>query len=1159
VVAGVKYAALQGKLAVLSQTEPVNEAMYDLFNQRFHVVGDRLFANIAIGGISRRSLVRPSFECVVHVRESQLHLMPAPFLNRFEKYTLGTDDVLKAGWSRLGKLTTVFGRARDRVSQLLAVVPGSGKGMFGWVEGQTLDSLFIDLLPSGALITAESATQFPVHTAAPEYFADCLAKFLSVVTSLRISASDVEFDIGLAKSCLPQELRDILLQLSPEQQIDTTHVRENLRSLVQVDSDGGAMAELCSVLIQMIVTRVVVTRVIQIASPAAVYVGSKDLPEELVSAYFSREHFSLRRIIEQSAATSATKKVILYARSDATIRGIPSYSMTQRCSPLAAEELDKIKELVHIDVDELVIEHLSTLRSEAMLRASVEAWIKDDARKTFLLLVDMGATDSFDHVNFARTFVEQRLPEDKEKVFVMLLHHSPSVANRTACYPALFLQGWNHVFVDGIGNSGPSLGVESCIEFACKSHLNESTHPCHSASVSDLSSSLQLMLPRTLGHVATHTTFSADQVDSAPALSYRERYRCLMTHMSNSVDGETVGAILCSKFAALWLDTCLSKTMRRASEGLLCGRTQLSLSMSVRSNLLDAFDAYLLSMVKEMIQGGSLNILSGDSTGEDVARLFAQILRDLPVAPFDELILLRKSVVRKGGTQVSWQFPFFLFISQCLDDLLELAAEDAVSPDDSFSVLGAKKSDICMMYHKCVMKILSETAKDATESTNIQRRRSVVRGVIRFVQQQTTVKDSLFDSYLHDFISLKTKCSSNGVALQWIRNKLDSLGSELNIVGVHIITKTYEKEFMSIASWSITSWPLNEIAGKATGNNDVIAQLMEYFERSLGCSETNRCEWSRSFARFLRQQSMLANNESIEKKQAYRLRILCFFHILLCYNAPESAQSEALQLWYDRDHHKLRDEINEDDVLLSTLVGLLGSFSETIEIAFWHFFSPRWVKITSLFRGQDFLFLLDYIEEASTKGSQLNSSLLRRACFSFGSTCDGPNILGMPAMPIHLINCQLRSSHSPQVSASNTRVSLPHFVPSWLVAPHPREDCESKVASDDPELGVYFTEYNHCFKGQLSEAVFGMLLQAVIQEAKTLTSEALLLCLLHDIEVEVSLHRDEYTRLARIRSQYLDFFIFACSTMSRLARVSYDFGCSIDLLSCTNCVRARHV
>ena len=91
-ISGVKFAAMQGHTVLLSQTESVDESFYDLQNQNFReietAVGVSLYANIAVGGVSHRSPVDASFNCIVHVRESQLADTPAPFLNRFEKYRL---------------------------------------------------------------------------------------------------------------------------------------------------------------------------------------------------------------------------------------------------------------------------------------------------------------------------------------------------------------------------------------------------------------------------------------------------------------------------------------------------------------------------------------------------------------------------------------------------------------------------------------------------------------------------------------------------------------------------------------------------------------------------------------------------------------------------------------------------------------------------------------------------------------------------------------------------------------------------------------------------------------------------------------------------------------------------------------------------------------
>jgi hypothetical protein len=279
---------------------------------------------------------------------------------------------------------------------------------------------------------------------------------------------------------------------------------------------------------------------------------------------------------------------------------------------------------VYEDTDDLVVEHLSTLRSEQRLRISVEAWIKDK-RRIYVLMIDMGHCNAVDHVNFSRTFMEQRRNLCAEgAIFVLLLHYPPSVANRTSCYPALFLNGLEHVFLDGIGYAGPDLGVETCIEQACSSRHCE-TRNNKEELIGRLSVSLQSLLPRVIGHVSTRRIESPS--GEGGQLSYDARYQWLIKVMRTAVGGETIGEIICRKFSTLWLEDSLCRTMMRASEGLLKGTTQLSLSMSVRTNMVDSFDAYVSVSIHEMNQRQNLAILSSHSADKAVASLFGLILR----------------------------------------------------------------------------------------------------------------------------------------------------------------------------------------------------------------------------------------------------------------------------------------------------------------------------------------------------------------------------------------------------------------------------------------------------------------------------------------------------------------------------------------------------
>jgi len=83
----------------MSQTDDIHESFYDLFNQHFRRIDDpkrgpRYFTNIAIGAHTKPSRVHQDFQCIVVIKKSEIENTPAPFLNRFEKYSLSHNDLL---------------------------------------------------------------------------------------------------------------------------------------------------------------------------------------------------------------------------------------------------------------------------------------------------------------------------------------------------------------------------------------------------------------------------------------------------------------------------------------------------------------------------------------------------------------------------------------------------------------------------------------------------------------------------------------------------------------------------------------------------------------------------------------------------------------------------------------------------------------------------------------------------------------------------------------------------------------------------------------------------------------------------------------------------------------------------------------------------------
>lgn len=106
-IAAIRHSATEGHTVVMCQTDSIHESFYDLFNRRFHRIdantGPRYYANVAIGAHIKPCRVHPNFECVVVVKLSDLERknIPAPFLNRFEKYLLSHELILEAALGNL--------------------------------------------------------------------------------------------------------------------------------------------------------------------------------------------------------------------------------------------------------------------------------------------------------------------------------------------------------------------------------------------------------------------------------------------------------------------------------------------------------------------------------------------------------------------------------------------------------------------------------------------------------------------------------------------------------------------------------------------------------------------------------------------------------------------------------------------------------------------------------------------------------------------------------------------------------------------------------------------------------------------------------------------------------------------------------------------------
>ncbi len=851
-----------------------------------------------------------------------------------------------------------------------------------------------------------------------------------------------------------------------------------------------------------------------------------EVPLDLVRGYFAQEHFSLKKLIataEKSAMTSMdTKMLIACTRSDAVINRIPSYSISGDMS------LDVVKALVHQNTNSVVTEHLDALRSEARLRASLLAWIENSSRSTFVLIVDMGKSGAVERTNFTRMFLEQVLSPRSGKVVVFLLHFPGSSAS---FYPALFLGGWQHYFLDSVGQIECDARVETFIEAACTKMKETEMPECSTGNqIEDIAERLESMLPRVLSHVAAKKILHSDQVKKTTIsfgnnsrFGHSDRYDLLISLFQKPLCGQTIGKLFCKKFGELWLKNGLQRTMNRASERLLTGTTNLPLSMSLLSCLVETFDMFVTLQLCEMNHDRNLDIILQEVVNQEAEELFGLILHSLPLPPFEELVLrrgegivVRGLLVPENQDNLSSIFPFFDFVASCMNEVVEAALRKITK--DSSVVNEHGIGEYCRLVYACSSKLLQVEKGD--QSIQSQRRKSANQAA-EFVKSGGRKNSFLFSCYVNQFVEKIAGKATSNAPTDWVKYQAKKIDLDHDILAVHVICKVRETQFISIASWAtrfgaLVTWPsefteCSEVRNVESGRF-LFNRLLEHFEGSLKSVDLSRSEWATSFALFFHESNaMLAQNGIQDNTTARRMRALCFFYVVVRCGAYPKIEASLFRRWYrydDKTNLHFSAASEEVSLFYFARVAPEGQNHGLLYLLLRFFFSATWIKLTTTFRNDDFKFLIDMISSADHDGHNYHAAvaLLQMAFWSFRAS-SGPTVLDLPNEPLQHVSIKVASCDSFKFSNEGETWSVSHYTPEWLQRSNQlRAQCLD-LADCTPHV-----------KCELSRVVFDVMLRSCLEQTKSLTSDTILLLLLADVEPEAGFSWKGRTRLASVHA-----------------------------------------
>ena len=159
VVSQIAAAMETGKTVWLTNTRAIDGCLFDVFNQNYQCCTNGRnqvlhFVALAIGATLEYKRVHKNFQAIVHVTRAELSpdVLPSPFLNRLEKFTVGIEDILEHTTHRLpDREKRLAAWAREKCGRFIRCLSVTDRCLFSAKPSDTLDSVVLESIAKGKI------------------------------------------------------------------------------------------------------------------------------------------------------------------------------------------------------------------------------------------------------------------------------------------------------------------------------------------------------------------------------------------------------------------------------------------------------------------------------------------------------------------------------------------------------------------------------------------------------------------------------------------------------------------------------------------------------------------------------------------------------------------------------------------------------------------------------------------------------------------------------------------------------------------------------------------------------------------------------------------------------------------------------------------------
>lgn len=370
-------------------------------------------------------------------------------------------------------------------------------------------------------------------------------------------------------------------------------------------------------------------------------------------------------------------KILCYTRQSPLISNIP---LLYPSTMVTEHKKLFLEDIICNDLDSLMLIKVTPVMLEGELERIIQQFMKSINYKVMLIIANMHDITT-KMVNHLRILVEQNEPIDNGKLVVFLLHFPPATFFST-CYPALFLSGWDHFYLDAISTKldlpeGLPQALSNIVDI--KRCFQKCLHVSENTTDNAFSLRLQPLFKEAIPVISPRINIG----DSNTSMGWLYNSKMPVAHrqvLLRKLFETEIGKSFVHLFCHYWDETTMAEFLEDASRFVFQQQSTLSITSYVQTKIKTLFFEFLIYMLHQINEDCNLDTM-GQILNENwkcnnsVEMLFCCVIRTFTTR-LSNLVAVSLNNPICAPRNTGFQFPFFRMIHHTLEEIVDGCREE---------------------------------------------------------------------------------------------------------------------------------------------------------------------------------------------------------------------------------------------------------------------------------------------------------------------------------------------------------------------------------------------------------------------------------------------------------------------------------------------------